>query len=169
MFHQIKSNFILKRIFNNVLKEYYMRIIYHNIKLQRKLSIFLTDYMDLSKKIIIEIIPKKEITYRSLFINYCSKESDYHIHFEGVIDEIKRNYLEKGEKVSKIKVTIDKDIKSLNGLFKYCGNIEKINFIFFHRNDFKDMSNLFTDCTSLINVNVSKIKTDSCIFNEIYV
>ena len=53
-FENIKSVYILKRIFNNVVKTKYFNIIKYNKQLQKKLNLIIDDYEDncLLKKII---------------------------------------------------------------------------------------------------------------------
>ena len=57
--------------------------------------------------------------------------------------------MNKNEKISKLKIIIDYQIKSFNGLFKYCGCIEYMHFKKFHRNNINNMSDMFFECSSL--------------------
>ena len=65
----------------------------------------------------------------------CENYDFYHIYFNDKKEEIKRNYLKENEKISKIKIIIDYQIKSLKKIFRECECIKKINFISFNRKD----------------------------------
>ena len=127
------------------------------------MNLVLDDFKRYSAQIVIEIIPAKEIPYKSTFICKCGPESAYHIYFNESTKEMERNYLLKNEKVEKIKVKIDikEEIKSLEGLFEYCRYNEEIRFVKFNRRDFINMNNIFKDCEPLIRLDISKLKTDS--------
>ena len=122
MIEGIKSEYILRKVFKYIPEGIYLRILNHNKKLQKKLNIILDDFKKYSDQIVIEIIPAKKIPYKSTFISKCGPESAYHIYFNESTKEMERNYLLKNEKVEKIKVKIDikEEIKSVEGLFKYC-------------------------------------------------
>ena len=94
-------------------------------------------------------------------------ESLFHIYFDKGVKEQKRNFINKQERVSSIKIINDKNekMKSLNELFKSCDTIEKIS-LRFNRRDILDMIEMFCDCNSLINLDISKLKTDSVILME---
>ena len=67
----------------------------------------------------------------------------YHVYFNGNKEEIKRKNITKSDKISKIKIIIDNEIKNIKELFRDRKYIKKINFIKFNRKDFEDMSGLF--------------------------
>ena len=67
----------------------------------------------------------------------------YHIYFNDNKKEIKRNYLNENENVSKLKIIIDYQIKSFERLFDNCKCIEFINFKKFYRNNINNMSYMF--------------------------
>ena len=71
------------------------------------------------------------MTYEDKFINYIGNKSNYHIYFDDNINEIQRNYASKKDNVSKIKIFIDKNVKSFQGLFKDAESVTEINFIKF--------------------------------------
>ena len=84
------------------------------------------------------------------FINIPDKDKEYyHIYFNNSNEEIKRNYLNKNEKVKIIKIIIDYQVTSFQNLFNYCKCIESINFNKFYRNNITNMSYMFEDCSSL--------------------
>ena len=70
----------------------------------------------------------------------------YHIYLDDSKNEIKRNYITKKDKFSKIKIIIDYEIKSLIELFKDCPFIYSINFIKFNRRDITNINNMFSGC-----------------------
>ena len=124
-------------------------------------------HIKLFNQIEIEIIPDiskiSEDDDKNKFIN-IKKESDksfYQIYYNGSNEEIKRNYINIYENISKIKVIIDMEEKSLKELFENCYNIKEIKFIKFNRRDFTNYSYMVFNCTNLINLDISKLKTDN--------
>ena len=163
-FSNIKSKYILKLIFGKLQKNKLLGIIRYNKKLQKLLCIDINNYKIEYCKIEIEIIPF-ENTYGK-FINMNNKdESYYHIYFNDNKEEIKRNskknFITKDDKVNKIKIILDYEIKKINNLFHCCKIIHKINFIKFNRKDFKKMNFMFYKCSSLKELNLSKFITDN--------
>ena len=65
------------------------------------------------------------------------------------------------DKITKIKIKIDYQIKSFKNLFEYCECIIYINFIKFYRNNIVNMNCMFFNCTSLIDLNLSIINTNN--------
>ena len=85
-----------------------------------------------------------------------------YIYFNESYQEIFRNYIKKDENVSKIRILIDMEVKSISELFQYC-KIKKVIFIKFNRTDFIDMSFMFECCESLKELDIMKVKTDNVI------
>ena len=83
----------------------------------------------------IEIIPTKGKYGKFIDI----KENDklyYHIYFNDNKEEIKNKYeIYEEDKVTKIKIIIDYQVKSFKYLFSSCECIESINFKKFYRNN----------------------------------
>ena len=83
-FENLKSNYILKKIFEHIKKNKALGIIKCNKKIQNRLNITIKDYKEYSEiyssiEIEIELIPiEKE---RKKFINIRGDESYYHIYF----------------------------------------------------------------------------------------
>ena len=104
-----------------------LNIMKYNKKLQKRLNININDYRECSE---IEIELKLvEDEYNKAFINIPDEEKEYyHIYFDNSKEEIKRNYLEKNEKVKMVKIKIDYQVKSFKDLFSYCNNINSIFF-----------------------------------------
>ena len=83
------------------------------------------DYKEYTQ-IEIEIIPNKCSTNnKNNFINIKNSKGYYHIYFNDNKEEIKKYYLTENDKVEKIKVIIDCEVKSLYGLFRNCNCIKK--------------------------------------------
>ena len=85
----------------------------------------------------------------------------YHIYFNDNKKEIKRNYLDGNDNVSKIKIIIDYQVKSFEQLFYYCKCIEYIYFKKFYRNNIFDMEGMFYECSSLKELNLSNFNTNN--------
>ena len=83
----------------------------------------------------------------------------YHIYFNDNKEEIKRNYLD--DNVSKIKIIIDYQVKSLENLFYRCKCIEYIYFKKFYRKNINNMEDMFLECSSLKELNLSNFNTNN--------
>ena len=106
-----------------------MEIIKYNHKLQNKLQIGINNYIKFYNEIEIEIIPIYQNQDKNYFINYQKdNELYFHIYFNDEQNEIKRNYFTKDDNIKKIKIIIDKEIKSFKKLFENCEGIEKNEF-----------------------------------------
>ena len=144
MLNKIRSAYILKDLIKYLSEEVYLKISKYNKKLQEKLDLSITDYKKLSNQIVIEIIPGKISSKRNIFINMCGNKSLYHIYFNKGKEEVSRNYYLEEDNVIKIKVIIDEDkeMTSLDGLFKSCNCIKEITFIRFNRRNILNMNNM---------------------------
>ena len=170
----IKSIHVMKKIINNFKKVRLYGIIRYNKKLQKRFNLTFTDFKDYSEiysLIEIEIIPAENKHGR--FINIKEEDEKYfHIYFDDDKNiEIKRNYLRENEKVSKINIIIDHQMKSFNGLFYNCECIEYIQFKKFYRTNIKNMTDMFWNCSSLKKIKFDFYKTNSindmsCMFND---
>ena len=125
----IKSKFILKRIFGIIKENKILKIMKYNKKLQNMLNKCLNDYKEFLS-IEIEITPVEYET--GIFINLLGDKNYYKIYFINNKKEMElkdKNSLNVTDDCSKIRVMIDYKIKSLERLFKNCSVIKKINFI----------------------------------------
>ena len=96
-FDNLKSNFILRKIFNMIKINKSLVIMKNNKKLQKRLNISIDDYKECSK---IEIELKLADNEYGKFINISDKEKEYyHIYFDNSNEEIKRNKLKKMKKL----------------------------------------------------------------------
>ena len=140
-----------------------MKIIKYNNYIKKRLNINFNNYKDFSEKfssIELEIIPIQN-KYED-FIKIEEKDKKYfHIYFNDNKEEIKKTYLNEEDKVSKINIIIDYQIKSFKGLFYDCEYIESINFNKFYRIDITDMSFMFFGCSSLKKLNLSNLNTNN--------
>ena len=67
-------------------------------------------------------------------------------------------YIEEEDKVTRIKIIIDYQVKSFKELFIDCRCIESINFKKFYRNN---MSGMFSWCSSVKELNLTNFNTDN--------
>ena len=159
-FDNIKSKYILKKIFDNLDKNKSLKIINYNTKLQKSLDINIKDnkeFYEIYSPIEIEIILIKNI-YKD--INCFIKHMDnIHIYFNNNKKEVNKFEFTKNENVEKIKVIINHQEKSFCKLFHLCDCIESISFIKFTRNNIKDMSHMFNGCKELKEINFFNFNT----------
>ena len=115
-------------------------IVKYNKKIQNRINLSVKDYKEYSETftpIEIEIIPAKDKYGKFININK-NVELYYHIYFNDNKEEIKNKYfILEEDKVTKIKIIIDYQVKSFKGLFYDCKCIESINFKKFYRNNVK--------------------------------
>ena len=156
----IKSKFILKKIFESIQKNKVLNIIKYNKKIQNRLNITQNDYKEFLN-IEIEIVPFQDyfVTYNFNF----SEPKFYHVYFNDNEKELFPQYKSSFKcegKIKKVKLIINYEVKSLKGLFKGCRFIKKINFIKFSRKDINDTSEMFYNC-SIEELNLSNFKSDN--------
>ena len=160
----IKSKYILLKIFDYLQKGKSLKLIKYNKNIQKKIEININDYIkfyEIYSPIEIHIIPIKNKSGK--FINIEEKNKKYyHIYFNNnTKEEIKRTYLNKNEKVLKIRIIIDYQVKSFHGLFWGCRCIESIYFKTFYRNNIINMSRMFCECKSLKKINFKNFNSNN--------
>ena len=161
---QIKSKFFIKdRLFSLISEHIKLSIIKYNKKLQIELNININNYIDYSGKkptIIIDIKKNNKPVYKFLSINEKLKD-EYKLYINDKEEKINNNKdYTKLSYLSNIKIMIKSKVNTLKNLFNGLIYIAKINFIRFARNNIIDMSYMFCDCSSLVIINLSNIKTD---------
>ena len=157
----IKSRYILSKIFDNIPKIKKLLIVKNNKRIQNRLNLSVKDYKKYYDVIEIELIPIKD-KYET-FINIDQNDKlYYHIYFNDNKEEIKNKYsIWIKDKVTKIKIIIDSQVKSFRELFNKCYCIESINFKRFYRNNITDMSFMFSGCSSLKVLNLNNFNTNN--------
>ena len=141
----IKSKYTLQKIFDNLKKIKFLNIIKYNKSLQNKIDKGITDYKKMNP-IIIELIPfNLSQNEEKVFFDISCDKNYRHIYFNENEEEIERDYFTKNDNVKKIKIILDYNIYSLNGIFKNCKWIKVINFIKFSRRDITNLNTLFED------------------------
>ena len=164
-FENLKNDYFLIKLFNNLPKKKKLEIIKYNKNIQKRINITLNDYKDYSEtytKIEIELIPSKNED--GLFIYYFDYEENKkycHIYFNNNKEEINRNYLNKDDNITNIKIILDYQIESLSFLFYNCQCIESISFRIFYRKNITNMSSMFEWCLSLKEINFSSFNTSN--------
>ena len=159
IFENIKSKYILLKIFENMPKRKSLDIIRYNKTIKKRININVKDYEECSL-IEIEIIPVKN--KYGLFINIKKEEEKYyHIYFDNNKEEIKRNYLKEKEQVKIIRIIIDYQVKSFEDLFDSCGCVESIYFKKFYRNNINNMRFMFLGCLLLKEINLSNFNINN--------
>ena len=161
----IKSDYFIQNLFGIIQKKRAMEIIRYSKRNQKRLKLDFKDYKEYSElysTIEIEVRPiqKKE----GYFIRISDDDMKYcHIYFNNNREkEIKRTVLNKSDRVAKIDIILDYQIKTFNRLFYDCKCIKSVYFKKFSRGNIYDMNGLFLECSSLKDVNLSILKT-SCV------
>ena len=164
----IKSQYIVIEIFKYMHHWKSLELIKYNKKTQNRLNISIKTYKKFSQELTpieIEVIPAENVYCK--FIHFLKDEFKqyYHIYFNKNKEEIKRNYLNKNDDITniKIKIIIDPQVKSFEKLFKYSKNLISINFIKFYRNNITNMNEMFSGCELLNNLNLSSFNTENVI------
>ena len=156
----IKSRYILSKIYNNMTIKKKLVIVKYNKRIQNRLNLDVKDYKEYCE-IEIEIIPTKGKYGKFININE-NDELYYHIYFNDNKEKIKNKYeIEEEDKVTKIKIIIDYQVQSFKKLFDCCECIESINFKKFYRNNITDMSHMFRGCSSLKKLNLNNFNTNN--------
>ncbi len=159
----IKSKYILKKIFNNLNKKNLLKIIKYNKNIKKRIDLNINEYKEYSEKFSSIEIEIKPLNYKfGKFINIKPQDKNYfHIYFNNNMKEIERNYINEDEEIKIIKVIIGYQIESLEGLFQSCDCIESINFKIFNRNNINNMGYMFHRCSSLKELDLSNFITDN--------
>ena len=161
----INSKYILSKIYDNMPKKKKLEIVKYNKKVQNRLNLgvkYYKEYSETFTPIEIEIIPNNDKYGR--FINIINENDElyYHIYFNDNKKEIKNKYeIKEEDKVTKIKMIIDYQVKSFKDLFKQCECIESINFKKFYRDNIIDMSYMFYKCSLLKELNLKNFITNN--------
>ena len=112
----VKSNYILKEIFDVLDTCKCLNIIRYNKMYQKKLEKDINNFKEEYLKIEIEIIPSANNL--TTFIEDWDKKGYFHYFINDNKEELKRNYILKMDNAQKITVKIDKEIKSFSRLFQ---------------------------------------------------
>ena len=139
-FESLKSDYFLQKLYDNMTKKKKLEIVKYNKRIQNRINLSVKNYKEYSETftpIEIEIIPIKVKYGRFININE-NDELYYHIYFNDNKKEIKNKYeINEEDKVKKIKIIIDYQVKSFKDLFYWCKCIESISFKKFYRNNVK--------------------------------
>ena len=165
----IKSHFIIQKIFDTIKKNKSLEIMKYYKKLQNRLNLTINNYKEYFKlyysPIEIELKLVDKVFSKIInFINIPQEEKEYyHIYFDDSKEEVKRkrNHVFKNDKVKKINITINYQVKSFKNLFQDCKCISSIFFKQFHRINITDMSHMFHGCSSLKDLNLSNFNTNN--------
>ena len=143
IFENLKNNFFLEKLFNNLEKRKSLYLLKYNKNLKKRINITINDYKEYSEIYSsIEIEIKPVINKYGKFINITDINNiHYHIYFNDYKEEIKRNHINNDEQIKIIKIIIDFRVKSFKELFKDSECIECINFTKFHRNNIDNIRN----------------------------
>ena len=150
----IKSNYILRKIIQNLNRKTFLYAIKYNKQLQKRLNIGIKDYEAYLQT---EIEIKLGLNYPNLdkLINYKYDKSYYHIYLNGNEQESKKE-----GNITKVRIIIERHVKSFQKLF-YRSEAKEINFIRFNRKDITNMNSMFKECRCLEKLNISNFNTEN--------
>ena len=157
---RIKSDYFLIKMLSILSRKKLLHIIKYNKKTQKFLDLNINDYKnycELFSPIEIEIIPTKDVYGK--FISIAHDKSYYHIYFNDRKEEAQLNFITGTDKIEKIKIILDYQVKSFNNLFYECKCIQSINFRKFYRNNINSMIRMFYNCSFLKEINLSNFNT----------
>ena len=160
-FRNIKSKYILQKIFDNLETKRKLNLIKLNKNIKERLDININDYKEYFETVI-EVKPIKR-NYGSNFINIENEDDKkyIHIYLDNDKEETQKYYINANEEIKIIKIIIDYPFKSFMRLFEYCDMNSSINFKKCHRNDINNMSYMFHFCTSLKELNFNNFNTSN--------
>ena len=169
--NNMKSNYILKKIFDIMKENKSLEIVKYNKKFQKKLNLSINDYKEYSQfRSPIEIELKIADNKYGKFINRYVKKNNYYSvyfdYFDNSTKEIQTSYLRSNEKVKSIKIIINYQVKSFRELFYECDCISSIFFKKFYRVNIYDMGYMFYECSSLKELNLSNFNTNNVVNME---
>ena len=160
----IKSDYFLQKIYDIMNKKKSLELVKYNKKLKNRVNLSLKDYKKYSEtfsSIEIEIIPKRNKYGKFISINKNEK-SYYHIYFNDNKEETKNKFnIDEKDKIKRINIKIDYQVKLFENLFKSCRCIESINFKKFSRNNITIMSYMFHGCSLLKELILSNFNTNN--------
>ena len=93
-FENIKSDYFLEKVFNNIMKKRCLNILKYNKNIKKRINININNYKEYSEKyssIEIEIKPVKN-GFGGFIYFKKEDENYYHIYFNNNKEEIKRQY-----------------------------------------------------------------------------
>ena len=155
-YENIKSKYILQKIFNNLEKKIILNIVKYNKDIKERINININDFKEFSVKYSSVEIEIKPFSYQHCHLIHINEKDKiyYHIYFNNDKKEIKRNYININEKVEIIKIKIDYQIESFEELFYKCDYIESVFFKQFYRG-------MFYECSSLKDINFNNFNTNN--------
>ena len=164
-FEKLRNDFIFEKIIMFMKRNKSLVIMKYNKKLQKRLNISINDYKEYSE---IEIELKLAYGKYGEFINIPDKDKEYyHIYFDNSNKDDKRRYVNYYEKVKMIKIIIDYQVKSFEGLFENCSCIDSIIFKKFYRVNVANMSCMFYGCSSLNSIDLSNFNTNNVTYRVV--
>ena len=108
-FINLKSDYFLQKLFDNIKKRITLKIIKCNLNIQKTLNININNYKDFSEKfssIELEVIPIQN--KYGPFIKIKEEDKKYfHIYFNDNKEETKKTELNEEDKISKINIIFD--------------------------------------------------------------
>ena len=158
----IKSDFFLWNLFNNLSENKKLEIIRYNKKLKQILGINIYQNKinsEIYSSIEIEIIPKPN-KFGNFIIPFGLYNVDIYFN-DNKNEKIQRTYISRKDKVTKINIKINYLFDRFRQLFEDCKCIEIINFKKFHRTNITNMYGMFFGCSSLREINFNSFKTDN--------
>ena len=152
---RLKSIYFLKYLFSYVTEKKKLELLKYNKNIQKQIELSIIDYKKYSgekTQIQLEIILLHE---KTKFINIKNNEQKY-------------CYTDANS--NRIKIVLDYQVQTFEGLFSGCDHIKSIKFIKFYRTNITSMENMFNGCSSLkkisfLNFKTENVKKMNCMFH----
>ena len=119
-YENLKNDYFLQKVFNNLEKKKLFNIVKYNKNIKKRIGININHYKLISEKYSSIKIEIKLVNNKfGKFINIKEEYHEYyHIYFNNNEEEIKRNYISEDEEIKIIKIIIDYQVESFEGLFE---------------------------------------------------
>ena len=168
MLTNIKSKFIIQKVFQLLGKSRSLKIAHRNNFLNNKLEITVNNYKEAYEIIEINLklsdnpddYPEKENPFINLRTNENADKFQIYFNDETLVKNVYSISKDKIN-VKNITIKIPPEIKSFRSLFEYCACIREIHINNWVRKDITDLSYMFYGCKELRKIYIARLKSDN--------
>ena len=168
----IKSRYILKKLFNHITIKKSLGISKYNNKLKKIINLNINDYKEYSEQYSsIEIEIKLAQDKNDIFINIKKEdEMHFHIYFNNNnedycrINKSNMSYMFSGcSSLKELNLSNfnTNNVTNMSYMISGCSSLKGLNLSNFNTNNATDMSYMFSECSSLKGLNLSNFNTNN--------